>query len=164
MRLLKLHLELFFCLGFVFAIFYTESFQVTWKPPLPKVPIPTQNHNLTQVPPIYTFWKKKWGGGKGVGANYPCVILILSLFLCFSTVVPESWKAAKGKQTLLWNVLIWYESSRLDLPGNFPVYLSLYLNCHKLSRANECSKLRINSVRESPWRDKKNSGDRKLLF
>ena len=39
----------FFCLRFVFTIFYTGSFQVPpeKKSPPPEVPIPTQNPNLT---------------------------------------------------------------------------------------------------------------------
>ena len=39
---------IFFCLWFVFAIFYTGSFQVLSKKnhPPPQVPIPTQNPNF----------------------------------------------------------------------------------------------------------------------
>ena len=35
---------------------YREFSSPTWKKS-PERPIPTQNHKLTQVPPIYMFWK-----------------------------------------------------------------------------------------------------------
>ena len=42
----------FFCLRFLFTIFHT------WKEsPQPKVPIPTQNPDLTYVSPVKEFWK-----------------------------------------------------------------------------------------------------------
>ena len=64
----------FFCLRYVFTIFYTGSFQVPPKKnhPPPKVPIPTHNTNLTKVAPIWTFWRMAqppnhpWGEGGGV--------------------------------------------------------------------------------------------------
>ena len=44
----------FFCLKFIFTIFYARSFQVPPEKnhPPPKVLIPTQNLNLTYVPPV----------------------------------------------------------------------------------------------------------------
>ena len=56
----------------IYYFLYREFSSPTWKKsPPPKVPIPTQNPNLTWVPPIKTFWKmdqplpNHLGGGEG---------------------------------------------------------------------------------------------------